>query len=540
MATVVWHRADLRAPDNPAVAAAGDDAVPLFVVDAAFFDGGLACDARLEFLLESLADLDDAYRERGGELVLAGGDPVDVLTAVADSLDADVHYNHHTTARYGRERDRAVAEALGDRAVGHVADAIRRDAEDPRDGWSAHAEAYMEAEPFDAPDAVADRTTVRDRLADAALPADVDVGLSVDDVRDRYDVDPEKTGVQRGGRTAAVRRLEHFVDNLDSYPGSISSPTAAERHCSRLSPYLALGCLSVREAYQRARASPHGRGRELFTERLYWNQHFRQKLQDWPRATERAINPVMRGLHRDRHDPELVAAWQRGETGFPLVDAAMRCLVDTGHLNFRMRALVATFFCHVLQEWWKRGADFMYYHLLDADAGINYEQWQMQGNLTGVHPVRVYDPAKNQREHDPDAGINYEQWQMQGNLTGVHPVRVYDPAKNQREHDPDGAFVREHVPELEGVPDGYLAEPWRMSRAEQRECGVEIGTDYPRPVVDFERRASDTRERFGRLADRAREALEDPEIRRRASLSRRHETVEDDPDERGQASLGDF
>lgn len=505
MTALVWHRADLRAPDNPALAAAGRDAVPVFVVDPAFFSDGLACDARLEFLLESLVDLDEAYRERDGTLVLAHGDPVDVVPALADALDADVHFNHHTTARYGRERDRAVVDALGDCAVGHVADAIRRDAADPRDGWSAHAEAYMRAEQFDAPDEVADATAVRDALASADLPEGVEVGLSVEVVRERYDVDPAKTGVQRGGRTAAVRRLEHFVDNLESYPGSISSPTAAREHCSRLSPYLALGCLSVREAHQAAKDSTHARGRELFTERLYWNQHFRQKLQDWPRATERAINPVMRGLHRDRHDPELVDAWKRGETGFPLVDASMRCLVATGHLNFRMRALAATFFCHVLQEWWKRGADFMYYHLVDADAGINYEQWQMQGNLTGVHPVRVYDPAKNQREHDPD-----------------------------------GAFVREHVPELRPVPDAYLAEPWRMSRAEQRDCGVRVGADYPRPVVDFERRATDTRERFARLADRAREALEDPEIRRRASLSSRQETVEDEPADEGQASLGDF
>lgn len=510
MTALVWHRADLRVPDNPAVAAAGSDAVPVFVLDPAFLEDGLACDARIEFLLESLADLDAQYRERGGGLLLAHGDPLSVLPALADALDADVHYNHHTTARYGRERDEHAREVLGDRLVGHGADAIRRDADDPRDGWSSHAEAYMEADRFAGPERVdATPTAVLDAaVGDDEQPLDedaVELDVSLDEIRDRYDVDPEKTGVQRGGRTPAERRLEHFVANLDAYPQSISSPTAARERCSRLSPYLAMGCLSVREAYQAARDSPHGRGRQRFVERLYWNQHFRQKLQDWPRATERAINPVMRGLHRDRHDPDLVDAWKHGETGYPLVDASMRCLVDTGHLNFRMRALVATFYCHVLQCWWKPGADHMYYHLVDADAGINYEQWQMQGNLTGIHPVRVYDPAKNQREHDPD-----------------------------------GAFVREQVPELAPVPDAYLAEPWRMSTAEQRECGVELGVDYPRRVVDFDARAADTRERFSRLADRAREALEDPAIKRRASLSRRHETVDDDPDDTGQASLGDF
>jgi deoxyribodipyrimidine photo-lyase len=524
-AAVVWHRADLRVADNPALAAAatasersaGDTSTdgdvddppstaPVFVVDPAFFADGLACDARLEFLLESLVDLDDQYRDRGSALAVGVGDPVDVLPAAANAFDATVHWNHHTTARYGRDRDRRVRDALGDRAIAHDADAIRRDVDDPRDGWSDHAEAYMTADPVEPPDAFDSNP-----LLERPVPSDTGsfhpaTDPILDRIRDRFDVEPEKPDVQRGGRTPAVRRLDHFVGALEDYPGRISSPSASRTGTSRLSPYLALGCLSVREVYQAVQRSPHDRGRDMFTDRLYWNQHFRQKLEDWPAATDRAINPVMRGLHRSRHDPDLVDAWRRGETGYPLVDASMRCLVETGHLNFRMRALVATFHCHVLQEWWKPGADFMYYHLLDADAGINYEQWQMQANLTGVHPVRVYDPAKNQREHDPD-----------------------------------GAFVRAHVPELRPVPDASLAEPWTMSRAEQADCGVHLGDDYPRPVVDFDHRASDTRDRYARLADRARDALEAPEIRRRASLSRRHETVDDDPDTTSrQTSLGDF
>jgi deoxyribodipyrimidine photo-lyase len=204
-----------------------------------------------------------------------------------------------------------------------------------------------------------------------------------------------------------------------------------------------------------------------------------------------------------------VAAWKAGETGYPLVDASMRALRETGWLNFRMRAMCATFYTYVLQCWWKVGADHFYRHLLDGDAAINYTQWQSQSNLTGVHPVRIYDPRKQVREHDPD-----------------------------------GSFIRRYVPELRDLPTEHLDRPERAPLAVQESAGVRIGEDYPRPVVDFEARRDRAERVFSRLADRAREALSDPEIRRRASLSQRHgrrtEADDDAADPPGQRRLDDF
>ena len=250
--------------------------------------------------------------------------------------------------------------------------------------------------------------------------------------------------------------------------------------------------LSVRQVYQ-AGVERGGaeRARELFESRLYWNRHFRQKLADNPMLTEEAVNPVLRGLYADddEHDPELIAAWKEGRTGFPMVDASMRALTETGWLNFRMRAMAASFFGYVLKQWWRIGADFMYYHLIDANPAINYAQWQMQCGLVGCHPNRIYDPRKQARENDPD-----------------------------------GEFIREYVPELRDLPDEFLARPERAPIHVQRECDVTIGdesdADYPYPVVDFERKAITAREQFSQLADQARAALDDPGVRRRASLSR--------------------
>jgi deoxyribodipyrimidine photo-lyase len=504
----VWHRDDLRVRDNAALAAAARDGrpVPAFVFDPAFYRSGMACDARLRFCHESVAGLAAAYRRRGGGLALRRGDPVEVLA----SLPVDrVYVNRSATARYGRERDRGILAWSGeDRPeVRAFADDGLDWTDRPRSAydWRANAEAYFEGTPSPAPDSLP--------------PNPVPSTTSVEAVERRYDTDPEKAGVPTGGPSAARERLGEFLDGLAEYTGGIAPPKAAEERTSRLSPYLAFGCLSPRQAYRRAHAAAEDRqdgrvrrGLDAFVSRLYWNRHYSQKVVDWPGWTDRTLNPVYRGLFREDHDPDLAAAWKRGETGFPLVDAAMRALRETGWINFRTRALCATFYTLVLRCYWRAGADWFYRHLVDADPGINYTQWQSQTNLTGVHPLRVYDPAKQLREYDPD-----------------------------------GEYVYEYVPELRGLPPEHLPRPEKAPLAVQAECGVCVGEDYPRPVVDFERRRIEVRERFGDWADRAAEAAEDPDVRRRGSFSQRGRRSGDDPGDdgggdagEGQASLSEF
>ncbi|MFW6017369.1 MAG: FAD-binding domain-containing protein [Halapricum sp.] len=501
---VVWHRADLRSVDNPALAAAAEDGAPtpVFVFDPHFYGSdSLACDARLRFVHESLRDLRRQYRDRGGDLALLHGDPREVIPSLLER-GYEMYCNRGVTARYGRRRD---DEILGYEAVTVFEDdgIVRPDerhpdgtvAVDTRGNWREQCEAYFESDPHPRPDSLSDNP--------------LESTVTIDGIENRYDVSPSKSNVLEGGTTAGHERLSQFVDRLPEYPAMVSPPGTAEERSSRLSPYLAIGALSLREVYQRVQDAPDSRGKSMFTSRLFWNRHYTQKLADWPGWTERAVNPVMHGLFRDEHNPDHVAAWKHGETGFPMVDAAMRALVETGYLNFRARAMVASFFVYVLREHWKRGADFMYDHLLDADPAINYTQWQSQANLTGVHPVRVYDPTKQLREYDPD-----------------------------------GTFVRRYVPALQSVPDAYLAEPAKMDVATQRAVGVQIGVDYPYPIVDYQRRAGEARERYAALADRAEEALSDPVVRRRGSFSNRRRDREgetsDDGNGEGQASLDEF
>jgi deoxyribodipyrimidine photo-lyase len=489
----VWHRDDLRVRDNAALDAAATDGhpVPVFVVDPTFYRSGMATDARLRFLHESLTALDDRYASLGSALVLRHGDPATVL----DDLPVDrLYVNRSVTARYGRTRDRTLFDR--DDVTTFAADGLdRTDRGRDEYDWQAGADAYFESEPIPSPDSLP--------------PNPLDDGPTVDDVERRYDVSPTKRGVPTGGPDAAWERLRQFAADLERYPGGIADPAAAEERTSHLSPYLQFGCLSVRQAKRYVdREGTDPRGIRLFAERCYWNRHYSQKLVDWPGWTDRAVNPVFRGLFRDSHDPDLVAAWKAGETGFPLVDASMRALCETGWLNFRMRAMCASLYTYILQCWWKPGADHFYRHLIDGDAAINYTQWQSQSNLTGVHPVRIYDPRKQVREHDPD-----------------------------------GEFIRRYVPELRDLPTEHLDRPERTPLAVQESSGVRIGEDYPRPVVDFEARREAAKRCFTRLADRAREALSDPELRRRASLSQRHGRETDDDGDgagSGQRRLDDF
>ena len=471
---VVWHRRHLRTRDHPALTYAAreyDALLPLFVFDPQFYgDDGLACDARIRFLHESLSDLNGQYEAHDGRLTYAHGDPLDVLSRFR-TAGWKIVATADPTGRYGWQRDNAAA---ADCDVTFVdGDGLVRDVEDPREGWS---------------DAVEDWFTDDQYTWDpeGVSLASVDTPVTIGRIESTYDISSSKTDVPPGGTEAARERLRLFTDAIGSYPGNISAPVDAESGTSRLSPYLRFGCLSVREGYQHVDANASGRGKEMFVSRLYWNRHYNQKLEDWPGWMDQAVNPAMEGFHADSHDPELVEAWKQGRTGYPMVDASMRCLAATGWLNFRMRAMCASFLCDLLQQPWKIGADWFYYHLIDADPAINYTQFQTQAGMVGVNMLRIYNPRKQVQDNDPD-----------------------------------GEFIREWVPELAGLPDEHLAQPEKTPLHVQADCGVSIGEDYPYPIVEYEAARERIVEKLDAIKPAAEQALADPEVARRASLSRR-------------------
>ena len=546
--TVVWHRKHLRVEDHEALtrAVAESDAIcPLFVFDPTFYaDGGLACDARIRFLEEAVASLDRLYaatpapathvettgpagppdeaapttpasafdpalpdalrRADSPGLTVGYGDPVELLSRFADR-GWDVATMATPTSRYGHRRDERVREACGDAVAFVSGDGLVRDAERPRSDWQTRVTEWLAA-PQHAP-GWDDRDTVRVAIRTGVTPAAVDR---------RFDITPEKTKVPVGTHRAATTALREFTGRIRSYPGNISAPQDARDGTSGLSPYLNFGLLSVRQAHQYvADNAPSCRGAEMFESRLVWNLHYNQKLVDWPGWTEKAVNPAFEGRNEEHHDESLVTAWKRGRTGFPMVDASMRCLGQTGWLNFRMRAMCASFFAHILHQPWWIGADWYHHHLIDSDVGINYTQWQSQAGLIGKPSQRVYNPRKQVRDQDPD-----------------------------------GEWIARWVPELAALPCEFLDRPEKTPLAVQEECGVRIGETYPRPVVDFEARREAFWSRYERRRPEAARELRRRKIAKRASFSggysaaraiaEKHGTVEDDSPDGTQLSLDEL
>jgi deoxyribodipyrimidine photo-lyase len=190
-------------------------------------------------------------------------------------------------------------------------------------------------------------------------------------------------------------------------------------------------------------------GLKSFESRLHWHCHFIQKLESEPDIEFRPVNRLYEGLRETDFSAVRHAAWCCGETGYPLIDACMRSLHATGWINFRMRAMLIAFSSYQLWNHWREPA---------------------------LHLARLFT--------DYEPGIHYPQVQMQSGVTGINTLRIYNPVKQQTDHDPKGIFVRRWLPELARVPLEILAEPWRMTADEQMQAGCVIGRDYPEPVVE--------------------------------------------------------
>jgi deoxyribodipyrimidine photo-lyase len=421
--------------------------------------------SHFDFIVQSLEELSTRIEKLGGRLAVRVGELPDVFVDISREFSiAKLHSHEETGNGFTYDRDRRVAKWARSHGVAwnqyHQNGVVRR--LQGRDGWADLWQQRMREPITQAPDQI-------------HIPRDFDWGRLPDG--GELGLGPtQKTNLQVGGESLAINTLETFLTARGvDYRKSMSSPVTSWESCSRLSPYLAWGCISVKTVYQRllarqreVRVAPAGsldsrwlNSLSSFSSRLAWHCHFIQKLEDEPELEFRNMNRVYDGLRENDFNQEYFEAWKLGKTGYPMVDACMRALSQHSWINFRMRAMLMSFASNHLWLHWRPTALHLAKHFLDFEPGIHFSQCQMQSGTTGINTIRIYSPAK----------------------------QVID-------HDPTGQFIRKFVPELSAIPEEYLAEPHRMPMSVQSRVGCVLGRDYPLPIVDHRQAYKTARDRI--------------------------------------------
>ncbi|MBT8258801.1 MAG: deoxyribodipyrimidine photo-lyase [Bacteroidia bacterium] len=447
---VVWLKRDLRLHDNEAVFNAiksGKRVLLLYVFEPLLINDPHYSERHWNFIKESLRDMNQRLETFSSKILAVKSDLSSAFNHIQSLYRIDTVFSHQETGiMITYERDKSFKRYTRNNTfkwIETINNGVKRGLRN-REYWFEGWNAYMSS-PI---------------LTFNPNPEQLLNGEEVEALEQLFNVvsleTPTDGPFQKGGTTRARETADSFFDyRHKSYMFNISKPEASRKTNSRLSPYLAWGNISVREIFQEAKRiksrQVNKRHIGAFISRLRWQAHFIQKFEMEHIMEEASVN---KGYHRlkKKVSEEYQRAWKEGQTGFPLVDASMRCLNTTGYVNFRMRALLVSFFTHILWQPWQEATTHLSQQFLDFEPGIHFPQLQMQAGETGINNLRIYNPIKNSKEHDPEA-----------------------------------EFIKKWVPELAHLDLPFIHEPFLMTPLEEQLYNFKIGRDYPKPIVDIEK-----------------------------------------------------
>ena len=446
---IVWFKRDLRLVDNEALFHAYQSDLPLLLIY--FFEPSVMnyddSDVRhWRFIYESIQDLNIKLNTSNSKIYFFYNEVKTVFSELIKKFDVKTVFSHQEIGnKVTYDRDLEMKAFFNSNEINwkefQMHGVIRR--LKSRQHWDKRWEQVMRDTP---------KIIKESDLNTIELDADFYNQIKGTDLS--TEITTPNKNFQRGGEYWAWRYLDSFVKERHvNYSKHISKPALSRKGCSRMSPYLTYGNISMRMIYQYTNqhyeASKNKRAILNFVSRLHWHCHFIQKFEDECEMEFENANRAYDTLIKPKNET-YIKAWQDGKTGVPIVDACMRCLVATGYINFRMRAMVVSFFTFNLWQDW-RELHFLARQFLDYEPGIHYPQIQMQSGTTGINTIRIYSPIKNSEEHDAE-----------------------------------GIFIKKWLPELAEVPVSLLHEPWKMNEMEQQFYNCIIGKDYPAPIVNIE------------------------------------------------------
>jgi deoxyribodipyrimidine photo-lyase len=446
---IIWFKRDLRFLDHEAIFHAQQQALPILFVY--FFEPSIMnaedSDQRhWRFIYESVCDMNDRLQTTGSKIYMFHQEAQTVFERLNTFYSIKHVFSYQETGnQLTFDRDRTMSLFFKQHNIiwrEFQTNGIIRGLKNRKE-WQQLWEAKMTSPPcrFD-----------EKKLKLVQLDSSVFSELKGDVLNPV--ITARNQNFQKGGESSAWGYFKNFIyERHINYSKNISNPSLSRFSCSRISPYLSYGNISMRMVYQYTlsnyKNSPNKRALANFISRLHWHCHFIQKFESECRYEYENVNRAFDALIKPRN-ADYIKAWQNGRTGIPIVDACMRCLVSTGYLNFRMRAMVVSFFAYNLWQDW-RELHFLARQFLDYEPGIHYPQLQMQSGTTGINTIRIYNPIKNSKQFDEDA-----------------------------------SFIKKWVPELQHVPAALIHEPQFLTAMEQKMYNCEIGKDYPFPIVDIE------------------------------------------------------